>query len=166
MFKREIKSSGRRSTKRSAGQQLLKFVHHPQETLFLVLVSGLDVVMTYNLLTRGDGGFTESNPIARYFLDRWGMPGMAYFKMTMTLLVCVITQIVARKNSVLAKQVLELATLIIVVVVIYSVVLHFRHHDLRPPLELDVSWSPGFSRLVKILAKIGAVSEASRTPLG
>ena len=138
MFKREIKSSGRRSTKRSAGQQLLKFVHHPKETLILGLVSGLDVVMTYNLLTRGDGGFTESNPIARYFLDRWGMAGMAYFKASMTLLVCVITQIVARKNSVLAKQVLGLATLIIVAVVIYSVRLHFQHHQISEMFEADL----------------------------
>lgn len=98
--------------------------------------------MTHSLLTRGDGGFTESNPIAQYFLYRWGMTGMAYFKAAMTSLVCVITQIVARQNELLAKRVLELATLIVVAVVIYSVSLHFKHHNLHnlPDLrELDVS---------------------------
>jgi hypothetical protein len=109
----------------------------PQETLILIVVSALDVIMTFSLLTRGDDRFNESNPIARYFLDRWGMRGMAYFKGAMTLLVCVITQIVARKNELLAKRVLELATLIIVFVVIYSVSLHFRHHEIPAPVEID-----------------------------
>ena len=122
------------------------FFHHPQETLILFVVSALDVIMTYYLLTRDDGGFTESNPIARYFLDRWGMAGMAYFKASMTLLVCVITQIVARKNSVLARQVLGLATLIIVAVVIYSVRLHFQHHQFSEMFEASFSrasrWVP------------------------
>ncbi len=116
-----------------------QFFYHPQETLILVVVSALDVIMTYYLLTRDDGGFTESNPIAKYFLDRWGIAGMAYFKGSMTLLVCVITQIVARKNSVLARQVLGLATLIIVAVVIYSVRLHFQHHQISEMFETNLS---------------------------
>ena len=112
----------------------------PQETLLLMIVSGLDVVMTFMLLTRGDGGFTESNPFARYFLDRWGLAGMAYFKIAMTLLVCTINQFVARKNLPLAKQVLGLATLIIVSVVIYSVTLHFRHHRINDLEGFEGSW--------------------------
>ena len=115
------------------------FFYHPQETLILVVVSALDVIMTYYLLNRDEGGFTESNPIAKYFLDRWGMAGMAYFKASMTLLVCTITQIVARKNSVLAQQVLGLATLIIVAVVIYSVRLHFQHHQISEMFEANLS---------------------------
>ncbi|WP_373652193.1 MULTISPECIES: DUF5658 family protein [unclassified Schlesneria] len=110
-------------------------LQHPQETLILVIVSVLDVVMTYHLLTRGDGGFVESNPFAGYFLDRWGLKGMAYFKAAMTLLVCVITQFVARHNSKLARQVLEVATFIVGLVVIYSVWLHFRHRTI--PIEID-----------------------------
>lgn len=115
------------------------FIQHPQEMLILVIVSTLDVVMTYTLLTRGDGGFTESNPFAGYFLDRWGMAGMAYFKASMTLLVCVITQIVARQNSRLARQVLELATLIVAAVVVYSVWLHFRHHTISSEVEIEAA---------------------------
>jgi Domain of unknown function (DUF5658) len=130
MTKRDSKSLKKRSARQSE-----VFFYHPQETLILVVVSALDVIMTYYLLTRDDGGFTESNPIAKYFLDRWGMAGMAYFKVSMTLLVCTITQIVARKNSVLAQQVLGLATLIIVAVVIYSVRLHFQHHQISDMFE-------------------------------
>ncbi len=132
MTKRDSKSL----KKRSANPP--EFFYHPQETLILVVVSALDVIMTYYLLTRDEGGFTESNPIAKYFLDRWGMAGMAYFKASMTLVVCVITQIVARKNSVLAQQVLGLATLIIVAVVIYSVRLHFQHHQISEMFEANL----------------------------
>lgn len=132
-----------RTENKAADKSLLQMlgsaIHHPQETIVLLVVSGLDVVMTYTLLNRGDGGFTESNPFARYFLDRWGMAGMAYFKLAMTCLVVVITQIVARKNSALSRQVLEISTLIIVAVVIYSVGLHFRHHEIPAPPEFDFS---------------------------
>ena len=134
MTKRNSKSSKNRSTNPPE-----EFFYHPQETLILAVVSALDVIMTYYLLTRDDGGFTESNPIAKYFLDRWGMAGMAYFKASMTLVVCVITQIVARKNPVLAQQVLGLATLIIVAVVIYSVRLHFQHHQVSEMFEASDS---------------------------
>ena len=123
--------------KRSASRQKEGFIRHPQEMQSLVIVSAVVVVMTYSLLTRGDGGFIESNPFAGYFLDRWGMAGMAYFKASMTLLVCLITQIVARQNSKLARQVLELATLIVAVVVIYSVWLHFRHRTIPAAIESE-----------------------------
>jgi hypothetical protein len=119
------------------GKHLSGIILNPQETLILGVVSALDVVMTYTLLSRGDGGFMESNPVARYFLDHWGLAGMAYFKASMTMLVFVITQFIARKDVVLARQVLGLATLIIVAVVIYSVGLHFQHHEIRAPIQYD-----------------------------
>jgi hypothetical protein len=107
----------------------------PQETLILCLVSALDVVMTMKLLTRGDLRFTESNPVARYFLYSWGLTGMAYFKAVMTLFVCIVTQLVARKNLTVARRVLGLATVIIVGVVIYSVWLHFHHRHVIEVIE-------------------------------
>lgn len=115
------------TTTPGAWQQWRGMIQLPQETLILMVVSALDVAMTYRLLTRGDAHFVESNPLARYFIHHWGMNGMTYFKAAMTVFVCVITQIVARANLILARQVLGLATLIIVAVVIYSVSLHFHH---------------------------------------
>ena len=57
-----------KSKKKRPLSSLESLVLLPQETLILIVASALDVVMTYKLLTRGDGGFTESNPIAQYFL--------------------------------------------------------------------------------------------------
>ena len=68
------------------------------------------------------------------------MAGMAYFKIAMTVLVCAINQFVARKNLRLARQVLGLATLIILSVVIYSVTLHFRHHHIDDLDGFEGSW--------------------------
>lgn len=136
MSKRRISSS----ESPSPMETLTNLVQHPQETLILCVVSALDVIMTRHLLTRNDVSFIESNPVAHYFLVRWGLAGMAYFKAGMTLFVCVITQIIARKNSELAKFVLGLATLIIIGVVIYSVWLHFNHRQMIP--QNDESFIP------------------------
>ena len=101
----------------------------PSETFTFCIVSFLDVAMTLGLLLRRDPGFqfVESNPIAAYFLNRWGIEGLAGFKAAMTALVCVIVQIVARKNPALARTLLALTTLIVLTVVSYSVWLNFRH---------------------------------------
>ena len=57
-----------------------------QEMLRFVLVSTLDVFMTYVLLRQPGGRFMESNPIARYFIYGWGVKGMVGFKLSMTAL--------------------------------------------------------------------------------
>lgn len=122
-----LSKMGSRTDSDSIWRQLAELIRLPQETLILCLVSALDVAMTIRLLTRGDLRFTESNPVAAYFLNRWGLEGMAYFKGGMTLFVCLVTQMIARKHERLARQVLGLATLIILSVVLYSVWLHFHH---------------------------------------
>ena len=96
-----------------------------KETSALILVSLLDVIMTYILLSRG--GFRESNPLAQFFIAHWGPKGMLYFKMAMTAFVCVITQIIALKKPATAEKVLNFATLIIGCVVIYSLTLYIRY---------------------------------------
>lgn len=108
----------------------------PQETLILCVVSLLDVAMTLRLLTRDDIQFIESNPFAGYFLDHWGIAGMAYFKVAMTCLACVISQIVSWRDPVLSRQLLSIATVIVAGVVIYSVWLHFNHREVVHVLEV------------------------------
>jgi len=94
-----------------------------QEMLWFILVSAMDIFMTYILLSMPDGEFHEANPIARYFIYGWGLKGMVYFKMGMAGFVCVISQIIARKKPKLGKFVLNGATLVVASVVIYSVYL-------------------------------------------
>lgn len=100
-----------------------------QEMLRFVLVSTLDVFMTYVLLRQPGGRFVESNPIARYFIYGWGVKGMVGFKLASTALVCVISQIVYQRRPLVAKWLLNGATLVVAGVVIYSLTLLLKHGD-------------------------------------
>lgn len=104
--------------------------HHQQETLRFVLVSVLDIFMTYILLVQPGGQFVESNPIARYFIYGWGVKGMVGFKLSMTGLVCVISQVVASHRPRTAKWLLNGATIVVAAVVVYSLGLFLRSQAL------------------------------------
>lgn len=101
-----------------------------QEVLRFVLVSTLDIFMTYVLLRQPGGQFVESNPIARYFIYGWGVKGMVGFKLSMTALVCIISQIVYQRRPLVAKWLLNGATLVVAGVVVYSLMLMLKHGDI------------------------------------
>ena len=92
-------------------------------TLF-VLVSVLDILMTNRLFLTGR--FREANPVARFTLDHWGLDGMVYFKMAMVAFIVVLTQIIARKRPATARWILHLATAVVSIVVVYSLLLLLR----------------------------------------
>ncbi len=98
-----------------------------QEMLRYVLVSALDLFMTYVLLRQQGVHFIESNPVAGRFLADYGLKGMVYFKFGMVALVCVIAQIVVRRRPLVAKWLLNGATLVVTGVVIYSFALLLKH---------------------------------------
>src|SRR5262245_45526297 len=69
-----------------------------QETILFVIVSVLDALMTWHLLTHDGAAFVESNPVARYFIYGWGLKGMVGFKLTLVIIVAAICQWIARLN--------------------------------------------------------------------
>lgn len=89
------------------------------ETAVFILVNVLDVFLTvalvYYLNTHGEG-----NPFANYFLNRWGFQGLVYYKMSMVAFVCVIAQMVARRNVKVARRLLYGLIAIVSAVVVYS----------------------------------------------
>jgi hypothetical protein len=95
------------------------------ETTWFILLSALDVFVTY-LLVR-DGRFVEGNPIARYFLNHWGVPGMVYFKFALVAVVVVIVQVIARRRPTVARRLVWFAILVVFGVVCYSLALFARH---------------------------------------
>jgi hypothetical protein len=102
-----------------------------ESSLFLI-VSVLDVLMTSLLLgdltgVTGRTIFYESNPVARFFLERWDLGGIVYFKFATVGLVEVIAHLVAMKKVAVARRLLEFGTLVVSVVVIYSMVLLVTH---------------------------------------
>ena len=87
------------------------------ETSYFILVNVLDIFMTYILLRFGA---IEANPIANFFLERFGFNGMIFFKLAVTAGVCVIAQIIALKSIAKARAVLALGTVLVGLVVAYS----------------------------------------------
>lgn len=106
-----------------------------QEMLRYVLVSAFDLFMTYILLRQRRMQFIESNPVADRLLDDWGIKGMIYFKFAMVALVCVIAQIVVRRRPIVAKWLLNGATLVVMGVVVYSFTLLLKHGNVGEILE-------------------------------
>ena len=100
------------------------------ETALFILVNVLDFATTYYMLMHRDSGnvsFFESNPVARYFLNHWGVHGLLWFKMAVVAFVCVIAQIVATRKPATARLLLVVGTIVVSIVVVYSLRL-FLHH--------------------------------------
>lgn len=87
------------------------------ETTYFILVNVLDIFMTYLLLNLGA---VEANPIAAYFIGRWGFAGMIVFKLAIVAAVCVISQVVATRNMRYARGLLWIGIAVVGCVVIYS----------------------------------------------
>lgn len=93
------------------------------ETAYYLLFSVLDVLFTYILLTRReDGGmrFYESNPVARFVINHWGVRGIVVFKFALVALVCFIAQLIATRRQNVAKYLMWFATAAVGSVVLYS----------------------------------------------
>ena len=94
------------------------------ETATFILANALDVFLTVLLLYRGTHG--EGNPLAKWFLDRWGVAGMVYFKFGMVAFVCVIAQVIARRRPATARRLLYATTAMVGAVVAYSLAQFLR----------------------------------------
>ena len=93
------------------------------ETTTFILVGVLDIFLTYMLLRFGA---VEANPIANFFLARWGFNGMIAFKMVSIALVSVIAQVIAQFQMTTARKLLIYGTVVVGIVVLYSTLLLAR----------------------------------------
>lgn len=98
------------------------------ETCRFVLTSLLDLFMTFLLLYFSNRGMMrnvvfESNPIAQYFISGWGTLGLIWFKLAMVTIIVLVAQVIATKRPVVARFVLNGATLFVGCVVVYSALL-------------------------------------------
>lgn len=108
------------------------------ETCLFIFVNLLDFFLTYWGLWHGF--LRESNPIARWFLDGWGLiNGLLMYKLALVIIVCGIAQIVALERPQTARKLLLGTSLIVGIVVIYSLRLIILHggvvHAEEPNLE-------------------------------
>jgi hypothetical protein len=69
----------------------------------------------------------ESNPVAQWVLVRWGIQGLAVFKLAMTAVVVVIAEFIGKTRPQTARLLLTGGILVVGGVVIYTVKLLFAH---------------------------------------
>jgi hypothetical protein len=103
-----------------------------RESALFLIVSVLDVMMTYMMLydipePEGRAMFYESNPVARYIFEGWGLRGIVIFKFSLVAVVEVIAQIVAMRKLELGRRLLEFGTVVVACVVLYSMYLLLTH---------------------------------------
>lgn len=109
--------------------------HRPMEheTSLFLLVSFLDFLLTWWMLSQRltedleKPVFFESNGVASYFLNRWGLHGMLYFKVVVCLFIVLSTQAIHTKRPRTAQFVLWLGICVTSLTVAYSAALYFRH---------------------------------------
>ena len=97
------------------------------ESRVLVLLSVLDLLMTYALLRQVGVRYYESNPVAHWFFRRWNIAGMTLFKFAVIGAVIVLCEVVERRRPGLGRGVLCVGSLAAAGVVAYSVYLFLKH---------------------------------------
>jgi hypothetical protein len=91
--------------------------------VLFALLSLVDLALTRWLLGRSRGQVYEANPIAKWFLERHGWPGMACFKGAVVLLVMGLYAIIVRYRPRAAWGVLTFGCASLSIVVCYSLIL-------------------------------------------
>lgn len=121
-------TNSRRFLNETAVKKRRTTLQYETELSWFILVSVLDIVMTFLILRYSAEGRTrnamiEGNPVARWILHSYGVGGMAIFKLLVTAVVCVIAEIVGRHRPVVGRNLLRFGTLVVGGVVVYSFLL-------------------------------------------
>lgn len=101
----------------SKSRQEVSWLRWPSTWAYAVL-SGLDIFLTYRLLVTQQ--HVEANPIARYFIDGWGLKGMVWFKLGMTVFVLAVIHSLFQKKEAYSRGVVRLGVVVVGCVDVYS----------------------------------------------
>ena len=93
---------------------------HPRKLLLFLLLSLSDLGLTWLLVERGGGAVYESNPLADWWLSRYGWVGLAAFKVLTVLAVVGLTAVVSRSRPRAGGLILSVACSALALVVGYS----------------------------------------------
>ncbi|WP_220490459.1 DUF5658 family protein [Tautonia rosea] len=96
------------------------------EIAWLIILSVLDVFLTWALLSRGPQ-FIESNPLAAWVFRQYNIKGLVAYKFLLIAAVVVIAEGVEYAKEGRGKLVLRIGIIAAAAVVLYSVMLNLRH---------------------------------------
>jgi hypothetical protein len=93
---------------------------HPRKLSLFALLSLADLALTCFLLGRPGGGAYEWNPVASWWLIRFGWAGLAGFKLGILLLIAALILVVSRSRPRAAGRLLTFGCVALLAVVVYS----------------------------------------------
>jgi Domain of unknown function (DUF5658) len=124
---------------------------HPVKLLLFTLLSVADLTVTWWLLGNSDGDIYEANPIARFWLQRYGSLGLAGFKVSLILLTTFLIVIVARSRPRAAGRLLGFGCVCLTLVVSYSAALYLV--TIRPALAQAPDTADAVKHTAKFIPK-------------
>jgi hypothetical protein len=139
---------------------------HPRKLLLFLLLSLSDLGLTWLLLERSGGVIYEGNPVADWWLHRYGWAGLAAFKVLTVLVVVGLTAVVSRSRPSSGGLILSVACAVLALVVGYSCYLVGRGAAREPEsaemasvraetAQIDAEWekSREYSRALQQLSE-------------
>ena len=101
-------------------------MRYPNEYVWFLLFSTMDVMLTWVILTMGG---MEVNPVAAAVIDHWGLPGAIAFKFSLMLAVVLACETIGRRSDRVARNLAQAAVVVSAMPVLFSLsllVLHAR----------------------------------------
>jgi hypothetical protein len=95
-------------------------IPYPRRLLLFAVLSLGDLLLTCYLLQLGEGQVYESNPIAEWWLSRFGWAGLAGFKVGAVLVVAGLAAVVSLRQCRNGGRILSFACSTLAVVLVYS----------------------------------------------
>jgi len=92
--------------------------------VWFIVANLMDSALTFSLMIRGgERGlrYVEGNRIPAYFFNHWGWKGLFGFKLAVVVFVCLIALVISFKRPETARGLLGIGTLLVTMVVIYSI---------------------------------------------
>lgn len=113
------------SSARLPGIALLdRHLRYPYTYLVLLVLSALDVIMTWIILSVGG---REANPIAEAVIDRWGLNGMIVYKFVLIAVFILICEAVGSLRDSAGRSLSRISLAIAAVPVVWSLILLTRY---------------------------------------
>ena len=119
-------------TNRTDGETIQQTVHwlslpemrFQNQYVWFVFFSALDIMLTWAILSRGG---REVNPIADQVIQLWGLNGAIVFKFSITVLVVLVCEVVARQRYAMALGLAITSVVVSSIPVFYSLLLLTVH---------------------------------------
>lgn len=104
---------------------LTRHMHYPNSYAWLLLLSSMDVMLTWTILLFGGA---EVNPIARWVIDHYELPGMIIYKFALIVFFITICEIVGTLRDSTGWLLSKLSVMIACVPVVWAMYLLARHN--------------------------------------